>query len=115
MVRRHEPLVVAAWLIEHAKEMSEDMFDAGHAYLVQLDQEHLIALRAFTPSGVFTPAAKKVFLQYTSRPDLVETADLIFTDDVEFASRLPAEVKGQVVMMMKVAYEKGIRPTDRRI
>jgi hypothetical protein len=103
--------------MSNAEMMTEAMFSQGDRYTWRnFEPHHMLALRACTPEGVFTKKAGDMYLKQTEGdPDLENLSGMLFTTDEGFARSLPAEMKPQIVVMMKMAYEKGIRPRDRRI
>lgn len=122
MIQRGEnPGTIAAWLLANAQSMKENMFFNPNIDWLQLEPYHILALRACTPSNVFTEAAKAGYLTRISGDhDRVELANCMFTlgDDYAFVKHLPdslKELQPQIVQLVQLAYRKGIRNADRLV
>lgn len=110
------PEAVGAWLIRNAKHMKESMFFAQGASLAELDSSTVLAMRACTPDGVFTSAAKAGFLAASAQnPPLLEIADTVFSDDFALVGSLPADLKPLLLTLIRLAYEGGVRSRDSRV
>ncbi|MDP3770564.1 MAG: hypothetical protein U1A25_00525 [Candidatus Sungbacteria bacterium] len=119
VINQNSPKAVATWLIANAQTMSEDMFSNPANDWGGLNPEHLLALRAVAPAGVFTSQALVGYLSAVrGDEELTELAPALFGSDVELISKLPAvhtSMKPQLIMLMQVAYEQRIRLADPRL
>jgi hypothetical protein len=119
VINLNNPQAVAPWLIATAQMMSEDMFSNPVNDWGGLDPEHLLALRAFAPAGVFTAqAAEKYICSVGDDKELAELAPAVFGSDVDLIQKLPAafvSMKPQLLMLIRIAYEHRIRLADPRL
>lgn len=100
--------------------MTQAMFDSDSSDWEKLELFDVLALRAFAPAEVFTPSTMDKYLHAVRRrADLVHIAEVMFTKkDFEFLTQveLPNEELRPVIKgLMRLAYDYGIRPADRRI
>lgn len=113
---------VAAWLMKNARRMSEAMFFGQKVDWEGLTPVHLLALRAYTPQGVFSPTAKAGYLARSSgNTVLTELAEALFADDLGFVNGLPESLNEKeqlrvvLIQMTQMAYKLKIRPADSRV
>lgn len=106
------------WLVENARSMSDRMFSPNRDVDWRtFNPDHILALRAVAPDGVFTETIKANYLERVADDtDLAELADFIFEDDYTFVLRVSrGTTRVSIVMLMKSAYDAGIRPSDPRV
>jgi hypothetical protein len=108
--------VVATWLFENARRMKEEMFSDLNVDWSSLEPVHILAMRAIAPKGVFTPAGRSGYLmQVKGNSDLTGMAAMLFVDDFGFANHLWPSVRPQILALMRMAYDHGIRTADPRV
>lgn len=111
--------MVGNWLIQNAKHITKEIFTGSRAPWRGLTPFHVLAMRAVTPAGVFTPEYKPAYLdQIQGNGFLSEIADVIFASDHRFLSELPVEwtgLRSQLIQLMQLAYRRGIRVPDLRV
>jgi hypothetical protein len=114
--RDSDPAMVAVWLFTNAKQMDETMFLEPSIDWEEVEPFDILVLRASTPPGVFTQKAKEGYLSQVEHDSkLAQIADAIFADDQGFINGLPEDLrvfKPQFTSLMRLAYEKGIRPAS---
>ena len=99
--------------------MKENMFLDPANDWGGLDPEHLLALRACSPSRVFTETARGGFLASVGDDqELRALAPALFDSGLEVITQLPKAHRAfrpHLIKLMKIAYEHDIRLADRRI
>lgn len=118
-INQNNPRVTAIWLLENARTMNEDMFFDSANDWGGLDPEHLLALRAVAPAGVFTAKAAKTYISAVGDDhELAKFAPALFGSDVDLIHKLPlshAAVKPQIIALVRIAYDHQIRLADSRL
>mgnify|MGYP000151943710 CR=1 FL=1 len=114
-----DPAVVAQWLFEHAKEMTEAMFFDPNNEWMRFAPEHLLVMRACAPADVFTVTAKAGYLaRVGGNPTLTEITEALFAGDYDFLQKLPETLEPaipELATLMQIAYKRRIRPADARV
>jgi hypothetical protein len=97
--------------------MSADMFmEEAFNWIHGLGQLDLLTLRALAPRGVFTTRARGIYeSQVGNIRELDDIAPVIFADDFLFVNQLPEDWREQLIALVKLAYQKGIRTPDLRV
>jgi hypothetical protein len=99
--------------------MSEEMFSDPAINWAELSPADMIMIRAAAPADVFTLTAREAYIEQTSdQPGLSVLCDVLWLDDYELVRHLPPihkGLKGPLIKLIRLAYERGIRPTDDTI
>ncbi len=84
-----------------------------------LDPDHILALRAVAPSGVFTAKAVEGYAKAVGDDEeLRALIPALFASDLEVVTKLPEAqeaMRPQLVALMRLAYEHRIRLADPRL
>jgi len=106
---------ITLWLSNNYQRMNQLMFACNG--WEDLSRDDFIRLRIYCPDKVFTDIAKTVFVAHVANnPDLIETADIIFTqNDAVFLEKSPKEDKETVKSLLKKAYDRQIRERDSNV
>lgn len=111
--------MVAQWLFANATEMTEDMFFDPSNDWGGLDPDHILALRAVAPSGVFTAkAAERYAKAVGDDTELHALVPALFASDLEVITKLPEAqqlLRPQLLTLVKLAYQHKIRVADGRL
>ncbi len=106
---------ITQWVLNNYQRMDQLMFSCNG--WEDLGRDDFIRLRIYCPNKVFTDTAKTVFITHVANnPDLIETADIIFTqNDAVFLERSSKEDRETVKSLLKKAYDRQIRERDANV
>lgn len=84
-----------------------------------LNPEHILALRAVTPTYVFTDKAREGYLSAVrGDEELCALAPALFASDLEVITQLPEAHRAlgpHLIKLMKIAYDYSIRLADAHV
>lgn|GEM_PF-5243987 len=94
--------------------MNDAMFISDANDWGRIDRDMILALRAFAPNGVFTPASRREYLRKVGdAPGNVEFANILFIDDdVMFVKNLSKEERPIVLGLLVHSYRVKARPKN---
>jgi hypothetical protein len=112
-----DPKAIGDWLVQNAKYMTENMFDDANNDWLLLEPVHILALRALTPSYVFTNAAGLEYLARVSGDKVrMNLAQHMFAvTDFDLVTNLMPDLRSQVLSLVQLAYRKKTRNPDTRV